>query len=223
MSGLRHRRRRPTVLVAFFALTVLPVPAAAEWCGQLRPGMAAGLEAGGIRYSVADGVSGVEWGPELALGGSRIAGRMGYRQVVLRDVDVRTHVVRGSARVALGSVLGVGLCATLHGGGTRFATGADHGTVVAGGAGAALTRAGADGAPVSPFFEVRGLAARSSGSILDIATDATGLSLGVEAGVHARLGRVQMRASGSVDGFAAGLGVTPYPERGLRVGLAYAF
>jgi hypothetical protein len=226
-AGARARRRPATgelrvfgVLAVFLAL--LPAPAAAERCEGAPTGWGAGVEVAGVRHDVAGGVSGIEWGPDLVHAGGRVSARLGYRRVEL-DRRVTPHVVRGSVSMGLGSLLGARLCATLHGGGTRFSADGDSGTVLAGGAGLAVvgrTRVGET--PVFPFLEVRGLGARSAGTVLDMSAEGTGLSLGLEAGARARLGRVGLRAAASLDGFAGGLGVTPYPGRSLRFGADYA-
>jgi hypothetical protein len=205
-------------------LAVLPGAVAAQQCEPVPTGRGAGLEAGAVRYDVAGGLTGVEWGPDAVIAGARLTARAGYRRIDLRDGGPTPHVVRGTLRSALASVLGMPVCAAIHGGGSRFSGDGDEGTVLAGGAGAGTVRqVMLAGARVLPFLEVRGLAATSSGTILGVTIDGSGLSLGIEAGATARVGRVQVRGSGSLDGFAPALGVTPYPARALRFGLEYGF
>jgi hypothetical protein len=194
----------------------------AQGCQAFPAGWGAGLEVGGVRHDVAGGVSGIEWGPDLMHAGGRVSARLGYRRVDLGR-RVTPHVVRGSVSTGLGSLLGARLCATVHGGGTRFSGDGDSGTVLAAGAGLAVagrTRVGET--PVFPYLELRGLGARSAGTVLDVSVEGTGLSLGLEAGARVRRGRLGLRAAASLDGFAGGLGVTPYAGRSLRVGADYA-
>jgi hypothetical protein len=183
-----------------------------------------GMEGGRVTYGVAGGITGYEWGADVGVGTRSLAARLGYRQVSLDQSDVTPQVLR----LAIGSNLPMGgswrLCLAGHGGGSRVSGEAGDATVVAGGAGLGMTH---DlilaGVRVVPFVEARGLAAQSTGTVLGIATDSDGLSLGVEGGAVAHVGRLHIRATAALDGFAAGLGTTPYPNSAIRLGLGYRF
>jgi hypothetical protein len=208
-------------------MVVSAAPAAGQWCVG-RPGSpawVAGFEGGGVEYDLGSGVRGIEWGPELAHIRSRVAIAVGYRRVELVDLteaQVTPHFGRGSLSVRMGSIGGVAVCATAHGGGSRFEAAGDDGTVMVGGLGLALAgRTIFDETPLHPFVEVRGLAARSTAEVLGVAIDEAGYSVGVEAGITAYLGRAAVRLTGSLDGFAPGLGLTPYASRAIRLGIGF--
>jgi hypothetical protein len=158
------------------------------------------------------------------MGTRSLAARLGYRQVFLEESDVTPHLLR----LSIGSTIPVGggwrLCLAAHGGGSRASGEAGDGTVVAGGAGLGVAHGIVmDGVRVVPFLEARGLAAQSTGTVLGLATDGSGLALGVEGGAVAHIGRLHLRATAALDGFAAGLGATPYPASAIRLGLVYRF
>lgn len=214
-------RLRLLLPVALMATT--PVAAASQGCGP-GPGYWAAPAGGVVHYEVAGGVDGQEWGLDAGAGSTAIRFDVGYRRIELDGARATPHVIR--ARVGYGLPVGGGwsLCFNGHGGGSRFTSDPDDGTVVAGGVGVELARTGADDdARLIPFIETRGLAARSSGTILGVDLEADGLAAGIEAGLILRMGRAHLRGSGAFDGFAAGLGVTPYPTRAFRLGLGYHF
>lgn len=214
----------PALLLALvLAAALAPAPTAAQTCGPAGGGWV-GLEAGRVTYDVAGGITGYEWGADMGIGSRSLAARLGYRQVSLEESDVTPQVLR----LSVGSTVPVGagwrLCLAAHGGGSRVSGEAGDGTVVAGGAGLGVAHALVlDGVRMVPFVEARGLAAQSTGTVLGLATDAAGLSLGVEGGAVAHIGRLHIRATAALDGFAAGLGVTPYPASAIRLGLGYRF
>jgi hypothetical protein len=193
-------------------------------CAPVLGGIGLAMEASAIEYGVAGGVSGVAWGLDATMGSGRVSGQVGYQRITLRRTTTSPHALRASLRMPVAVVGGWSLCGVGHAGGTRWVADAGQGTVLAGGIGLSLYRAVAiGGATVVPFDEARGLGARGTGTALDVDMDATGLSFGVEAGASIPLGRLELRLTGSMDGFAAGLGVTPYPDRSLRVAMGYRF
>lgn len=218
-------RLLPSALALLLA-TALPLTAAPAAGQSCAPGDGAwvGLEAGAVHHDVAGGTGGLEWGVGAGIGSRLAAARVSVYRTELSGAPATPTTVRLAAHR---SVLELGawrLCATLHAAGSRFTTESDRGSVLAGGAGMGVARALVlAGIPVTPFLEGRGLGARSEATILDMDTEATGFSLGVEAGAAAALGRALIRVTGSLDGFAPGLGATPYPARALRLGLAYRF
>lgn len=210
--------------VSTLLLVASPGPTSAQSCTTASAGWSAGPVAGAVEYDVAEGLSGVDWGVEVGQGGDRLATRIGYGRVELSNGRVTPQVVRGSARGPVAEIRGVQLCVAVHGGGSRFASDDDHATTLAGGLGLGLAgRTVLGTTPVVPYLEVRGLGARTSGEVLDLSLEGTGWSVGAEAGAVAGFGRVELRVSGSLDGLAAGLGVTPYAARALRLGAAYIF
>jgi hypothetical protein len=208
--------------LAFF-LALAPAAAAGQSCGP-RTGAWTGLEAGRVGYDVAGGITGYEWGADMGVDGISVAWHVGYRRVELDDSDVTPQLLRASLRYALPREDRWRVCLAAHGGASRFSGESGEGTVLAGGGGLAVSRALLIGdVLVAPFLEARGLAARSTGTALDVDTDAGGMSLGVAGGAVAHVGRANISASGSRDGFAGGLGVTPYPAWALRLGVGYRF
>jgi hypothetical protein len=214
----------PALLLALVLVAVLaPAPAAAQACGSTGGGWV-GIEGGRVTYDVAGGITGYEWGADVGIGTRSLAARLGYRQVSLEESDVTPQLLR----LSVGSTIPVGggwrLCLAAHGGGSRVSGDAGDGTVVAGGAGLGIAHGiMMDGIRVVPFLEARGLAAQGTGTVLGLETDGSGLSLGVEGGAVAHMGRLHIRATAALDGFAAGLGVTPYPASAIRLGLGYRF
>jgi opacity protein-like surface antigen len=211
------------LLVLVLAGLLAPASAAAQACGPGAGGWV-GVEAGRVGYDVAGGITGYEWGADAGIGTRSLAARLGYRRLDLEDSGVTPHLLRASLRSALPVAGGWRLCLAAHGGGSVFAGDAGDGTVVGGGVGLGIGHDLSVGQVlVVPFVEARGLAARSTGTVLGLDTDATGLSLGVEGGAIAHAGRLHVQATASLDGFAAGLGVTPFPASAIRLGLGYRF
>lgn len=208
--------------LAFF-LALAPAAGAGQSCGA-GTGAWAGLEAGRVGYDVAGGITGFEWGADAGIDGSPVAARVGYRRVDLDESDVTPQLLRGSLFYTLPMAGRWQICLTAHGGGSRFSGEWGEGTVLAGGGGLAIRRALLiDDVLVAPYLEARGLSARNTGTALDVDAEASGLSLGLAGGAVAQVGRVHIGASGSRDGFAGGLGVTPYPAWALRLGVGYRF
>jgi opacity protein-like surface antigen len=211
------------ILVLVLAGLLAPASAAAQACGP-GPGGWVGVEAGRVGYDVAGGITGYEWGADAGIGTRSLAARLGYRRVDLEESGVTPHLLRAALRSALPAGGGWRFCLAAHGGGSLFSGDAGEGTVVAGGVGLGIAYdLRVDQVLVVPFVEARGLAARSTGTVLGLDTDATGLSLGVEGGAIAHVGRLHIQATASLDGFAAGLGVTPFPASAIRLGLGYRF
>lgn len=199
-------------------------PAAGQSCPPAFGGAGLALEAGAVGYDVADGISGVGWGVDGIMTPGRVSVELGYRRITLRQSTTSPDLLRGAVRAPVMRVGGWSVCGVVHAGGSRYVADAGRGSVLAGGLGLALARPiTAWGTTVLPHAEVRGLGARASGTVLDIEMDGSGLSLGVEAGASVPVGRVVLRLAGSMDGFASGLGVTPYPARALRLAVGYRF
>lgn len=214
----------PALLLGLaLVLGLAPAAAAGQSCGA-PAGAWAGLEAGRVGYDVAGGITGYEWGADAGIEGGAVTGQVGYRRVELDDGDVTPQLLRASLGYALPVPGRWQVCLAAHGGGSRFSGEWGEGTVLAGGGGLAVSRALViDDILVVPFLEARGLTARSTGTALGVDTESSGLSLGVAGGAVGHVGRLHISASGSRDGFAGGLGVTPYPAWALRVGAGYRF
>jgi hypothetical protein len=190
-------------------------PLAGQACG-LATGTAGRAAAGAVGYEIGDGLTGLSAGLDLEgviASADHLELRLGYRAFVFGD-GPDPHVGRLAAALPLPlpTVGGFALCVTGHVGGSLLP--ADQGTVTvaAGGAGLRLVRPVGVGAELTvPFIEVRGLAGASAGELGGIGVEASARSVGVAAGVATRLGPVRLRVAGAMDGFPAGLGVTPYP------------
>lgn len=215
------RRLATTLLFAVLALPALPAQVHAQQCGLGRGHVAA---AGGVsHYDVAGGTAATEVGGDVGLRAAGVTLRAGYRRILPETGAADPDAARLSVGVPVTTLAGVGLCAVGHAGGTRFAAdGDEEATVVAGGVGLRIERPLAFGR-VLPFVEVRGLGASMSGRVLGLDVDASGLSLGAEAGVEAGLGAVLVRATVALDGFDGGLGITPYPTRLFALALGVRF
>ena len=198
-------------------LVLAPAPGAAQTCSVV-PGVAA---AGGyVRYPVAGGTSGAAVGADLAVHVRPAVLQLGYRRMLLEGAAADPDVVRGVVVYPAYRLAGLDLCAVGHGGLTRFTLDSDAGWLVAGGIGATLAPAPG---PLRPYGSVRGLGARTVGTVLGLDVDAAGLSLGVEAGIAAVFGPAALRLSGTIDGFDDGLGVTPYPGQAAELALQLRF
>ncbi len=210
-------RALPTAAVAL-VMAMGASSAAAQACAPR--GFSAGGAAAAVHYDMAGGVSGTEVGAVVRMAGAGLALEGLYGRLLLSDGRPEPDVVRVVVRAPLASVLGVHFCAVAHGGATRFSVERADGRVVAGGVGLSARRTIGR---LTPFGEVRALAAKSSGAILDVDASASGQAIGGDAGAELDLGHLQLRGSASFDGLAAGLGATPYPTRAIRLELLYRF
>lgn len=211
---------RGSLLAPLATLTLLAAPgaAAAQTCG-IAPGVAA---AGGYAsHRVAGGTDGVALGADIGFRAGPAVVRLGYRRTVLAGEAADPDGVRGVASYPAVRMEGVTVCGDAHAGVTHFAVRGDAGTVLAGGVGVTLAPAGSG--PLHPYVSLRGLAARTVGTVLDVDIDAAGLALGVEAGLAATIGPLSLRVAGARDGFDDGLGVTPYPTTSLELAVGYRF
>lgn len=215
-------RRLAGLVVALAAAT--PLGTAAQGCG-LVPGAGVSASGGAARYAVADGLSGPSLGADATLALPVLSLRASYRRVLLADATPDPDIGRlaVAARLPL-KVPWFTICGTGHAGVAALPLDGEATTVMAGGLGLLVARA----FPVElgrlvPFLEVRGLAARTAGTVFGVEIDATGLSLGVEGGVRAVFGPLTLRLSGSADGFDDGLGLTPYPAAAGEVGVGLRF
>jgi len=217
-SSVSTEHVRFLTLVVALLLLAAPTATMGQACAIPAGGLVS-LAGAAVRYDVADRQTGVAWGGDVGISSRQVAFRGGYRRIEF-DNGVSPHVVRASLHGRLGVVDGWSHCIVAHGGASRFETDTDDGLVLAGGLGFAtaypIGRSG-----IVPFMEVRGLAATASGTVLDMDMAADGLSIGVEAGLAAFMGRVQLRATGSLDGFSPALGVTPYPAQAIRLELGF--
>lgn len=200
-------------------------PAAAQSCA-LVTGTGAGSEIavslGGAGYDVAS-LSGPTLGLDVGLTGAAGSVRAGYRTVRLDGPDPHMGRLTGALPLPF-SPAGLALCATGHGGISRLQVGSESTTVGAGGMGLRVVRPVAIGQVVAhPYGEVRGLAARSTGRLLGLDLSASGLAVGVEAGVRAVTGRFTFALSAAADGFAPALGITPYPSMAAEIGIGVRF
>lgn len=204
--------------VACASLLLAPTTAAAQACGIL-PGVA--VAGGYVSYPVAGGTSGMAVGADVALDVSSVAAEVGYRRILLDGDAADPDVLRAVVAYPAVRVEGVAICAVAHGGMTRFTYESDTGMVAAGGLGVRLSPAGVS--TLRPYLSVRGLGARATGTVLGLDVDASGLSVGAEAGVTAVLGPAAVRVSGTLDGFDDGLGITPYPGTSAELAIQLRF
>lgn len=209
--------RRLFAPVAAAAVLLAPMVAAAQACG-IAPGIVA--TGGYVAYDVAN-TSGATVGADAAVEAGPVLVGIGYRRAILEGDAAQPDIVRGVVAFPAARAAGLTACVTGYAGATRFTLEDDAGGVLAGGIG--LTLATTQTWPAQPFVTVRGLGARATGTVLGLDVDASGLSVGIEAGVVAALGPVAVRLVGSVDGFDDGLGVTPYPAHSVEVGVGFRF
>jgi hypothetical protein len=202
---------------ALLLILVHPTRAAAE-CAPGAGGILIGVAGGAFRYDVAGAMTGTEWGPEAGLASRLVTFRASYGQLDLDGSEIAPHVVRGSLRISSDAESALSLCLAAHGGATWFAAGDEVATALVGGVGmGAAVRTMVGRSQVVTFVEIRGLAGRTTGELLDMDVEASGMAVGFEGGARLRVGRLELRATGSLDGLAPGLGVTPYPARAVRV------
>lgn len=200
------------------------VPAAAQTtCGD-GGGVAVRLLGAAVEYDIAGGTSGTELGLEgdARVGASRV--RLAAATVLLERGRTDPLLARAEILVPLVSVLGIRLCGGALAGASRLSAGADRSTAVVGGLGATIARS----VPLGPlrlsaFLQVRGLAGAVTGEALDSPLEAQGLAVGGTGGLWLEIGRVGLRAEGSLDGFDPGLGPTPFPVRAIRVAAGLRF
>lgn len=214
---------RPLAALGVLALGLAhPAPAAAQT--RASGGVGLGPAAAAVRYDMAGGVSGIEVGAstDVALGRVRID--VAYGHVLLRHSRTEPDLFRLAVRLPVLDFRGVRLSAVGHAGASRYGTGDDRGHALAGGGGLALERPVAfEGGQLTPFAELRGLAAWSAGTILGEDAGASGQSLGTELGIELGAGRIALRTGASFDGLAGGLGPTAYPGRAFRLSAVYRF
>ncbi len=207
---------------ALIAIAGAGSPLRAQSCG-LAAGAAIEAAVGVASYEAAGGLTGPAVGADGTLVAAPASFRVGYRRVLLDGPD--PDIGRVAAAVPLPfSALGLTVCATGHAGAARLATGSDAITVLAGGVGLRLARAAPVGGVRSrPYAEVRGLGARSTGTLMDVDVTDQGLALGVEIGVAAELGSLTLGIAASLDGFDPDLGLAPYPAATGELRLGFRF
>lgn len=197
--------------------------AAAQSCGLVPHGVAAGVTGGIAAYEAAGGLRGTVVGVRAGAGTDRGSFHGSYRRIRLDREDPQMGRLAGTVPlpVPLGAVT---LCAVGHGGVSRLTVSGEANTVLAAGVGLRLARPLAvSGVTAVPYGELRALGARSGGRLLGVEMEARGLALGGEAGVRAVYGPITVMATASLDGFAPGLGLTPYPSRAAELGIGVRF
>lgn len=210
----------PVALSGLIALAALLAPQRAT-AQQCAPGNAVTGSAGYAGYAVAGGVDGPQYGGHASFAVGRGALQLYAGVVALGGEKPDPVLGRVRATYPLIAVRGVALCGDVHAGTSRFTVADDVGAVLAGGLGVTLEPARAG--TVRPWLSVRGLGGWTTGTVLGVDMDATGLAVGVEAGIELGLGPVAVRLSAARDGFDAGLGPTPYPETSVALALGARF
>lgn len=217
--------RAATLALLTMTLAVVIAPASAEGqgCGLAAPGASVSASVGGASYEVAGGLSGVSIGADAGYGGAMGSLGAAYRTIRL-DGD-NPHIGRLSGAVPVPVALGATtVCAVGHAGIASLTVLDETSTVLAGGAGLRVAGSVAmAGGSAVPYAELRGLGARSGGRLLGTDMDATGFALGGGVGVRAAFGRITIAGAAFMDGFARGLGLTPYPSRTVELGLGVRF
>lgn len=195
----------------------------AQSCGLVPHGVAAGGTGGIAAYEAAGGLRGAVVGVQAGAGTDGGSFQGSYRTLRLDRED--PQMVRLAGTVPLLVPLGaVTLCVVGHGAVSRLAVSGEANTVLAAGGGLRLARPLAiAGVTAVSYGEVRALGARSGGRLLGVDMEARGLALGGEAGLRAVYGPVTVMATASLDGFAPGLGLTPYPSRAVELGIGVHF
>lgn len=208
---------RVAVAVVAGALLV-PAGAAAQTCGVATSIAAVG---GYADYDIAGGTGGPAIGADVTVDAGTAGLRLGVRTIVLEGDAPDPLLARAQAALPVTTFAGWAVCGDIHAGVSQFSFSDDSGTVLAGGLG--LTVAPAAPGTIRPWISVRGLAGWATGRILDFDVSETGLSVGVEAGITARAGPLSVRLAGARDGFAGGLGTTPYPALSAELAVGYHF
>ena len=211
------RACRPAAVLAGLLIGMGPATMAhAQSCG-VTPSVSG--SAGFARYALNGGTLGATVGVEGAFGLGPLAIEAGYEKLLLEGDGSDPDVIRGAGVVPVVEFDGVQLCAAAHVGASRVSFSGESGAVLAGGIGVRLASAGG----IRPYVEVRGLGARSVGTILGLPLEAAGISVGLETGAALDLGPVTARLTGTWDGFDDGLGTTPYPTNTAALSLHYRF
>lgn len=222
------RRRSAAVLLAAAGAAVaaaMPGSLGAQQCGLL-PGAGVAVAVGQASYELLDEVSGRMYGVDGAFSLSNVSLQAGYRRAQLGrgDADIGRLAIALPLPTGLLPLGPIAICGSGHAGAARLPVGEDGTTVVAGGLGLRVAASlPLGGVHAVPYGEVRGLAARSSGSLFGWDVGASGLAVGVEGGVRATLGLVTLSVAASLDGFDDGLGITPYPDTAVEVGVGIRF
>lgn len=216
-------RRGSALLIATFGLA-WGGGLAAQGCTGVGTGVSIAPVAGLVHYEFGDGTDGLELGAELRWRGSRAEAVLHPYRVSVDGALTSPLGIRSGVSIRVLEVLGVTTCANLMGGAARFAWEGDSGLTVAGGAGLSIaTTLSLGSAALTPYVGTRGLAAATSGEVLGLEVEASGGSVGLEGGARVAAGRLDVRASVALDGFAGGLGATPYPGRAARLAVGWRF
>lgn len=223
MTSIRPRSAAALIL----ALAAVPAGVAAQECG-LMPGAGLAAVAGWASYEQLTDVAGRLYGVDASLTLSPVSVQAGYRRADLDGADADIGRLAATlpvpARVLPLPLGPLTVCGSGHVGAARLPAGSDAMTVFAGGIGIRLAGTiHAGGARAVPYGEVRGLVGRSTGSLFETPVGTTGLALGVEGGLRATLGHITLNVAASLDGFDDGLGITPYPNGAVEVGLGIRF
>ena len=223
-SGPRTASPRGVVALATVLLTgsgaagqegcsAIAGPSAAVSVAAVRVPVASGAHARGAAVGVAGSVSGAAF---------TVSAEAEY--TILNDADARPLAARVRLGREMARVAGLHVCAGLLGGAVTTAKDEHSAWNLSGGLAAAVTRPFlAGGVIIAPYAGARGLAGRTSASVLSQEVVATGFSLGGEAGVAVRRGRAAALLRATADGFDAGLGATPYPSLAIRLLAGWSF
>ncbi|MEJ2501882.1 MAG: hypothetical protein P8177_00980 [Gemmatimonadota bacterium] len=219
---MRSALAGPRLLTLVGLALVLPAGAGAQACG-LAGGSGLVAAAGYARYDLGGGTSGATAGADATLATSVTEVQAGYRHLFL-DAASDPDVGRATVAVPVTRLAGLTVCPVAHGGLSRLSLGEDAATILAGGAGVRVaTRGGLGIMDATPYAEVRGLAATTTGTVFGADVDASGYSVGGALGVHLVAGAFTLRIEGAIDGFDDGLGPTPYPNQSIELGAGIRF
>lgn len=218
------------MVAAFLASVGIPANAVAQSCG-VAIGRDLAVAVGWASWDVAES-AGPSVGADFATSFRAVPleVRAGARGTLLDGADALMVRAVAAAPIPVPYLGRFRLCGTVHGGASRVSPEGWDATSLAGGIG--LRLAGSLGIPggngtgarrVEPYLEVRGLGAWTTGTLFGAELGKGGLSVGGAAGVTAAVGRVTVRAAGTVDGFDPGLGFTPYPALAAELAVGYRF